>query len=617
MGRPRPTPIIEVRGLSKSFGRTRALAQVDLEVAEGQVFALLGPNGAGKTTLVRILCTLLRPDGGRARVAGYDVVERAAMARTRIGLTGQFASVDQLLTPRENLAMLGRLLHLPRSEGGRRVDQLLDIFDLDEAADRQVRTLSGGTQRRLDLAASLVGSPPVLVLDEPTTGLDPRSRSTVWEAVDQLVAQGTTVLLTTQYLEEADRLAHQVAVLDQGRIVGLGTPDQLKAELGGDVLHVQVGPADQFARAAAAVEGLGLHGRLDVGRRTITVPAPEGMGTLRAALDLLDGAGIEVDDIGIRRPSLDEVFLALTGRVGPQDSAAAPEPSSPAPEPPSPAPEPPSPAPPSPAPAPPPPSPAPDPGGGSGRGHLLSDSWVIARRNLRRIRRTPRLLIVSSIQPVLYVLMFCYVFGRSLHTAPLSYVDYLLPGMLVTATLLGATTAVAIATDLRSGMVDRFRSLPIARSAVLTGRCLSDVVRSAVVVAIVLTVGTVIGFRFHSTVPDVALALFLALAFGFAFIWLYALIGLVVGDPETAQIAGFLTVLPLVFASSVFVQVDAMPSWMQPFAEHQPVTVTVDAVRALCEGLPVGSALWEAAAWIIGIIVVCGSVAVARYRRVA
>jgi ABC-2 type transport system ATP-binding protein len=306
--------MIEIRGLSKAFGTTRALREVDLTAPAGQVLALLGPNGAGKTTLVRILATLLRPDAGSARVAGLDVTRDAAEVRRLIGLTGQFTAVDPLLSGAENLQMAGRLCHLGRREAHRRSTELLEQVSLTAAAGRLAKTYSGGMLRRLDLAASLIADPRVLVLDEPTTGLDPRSRIEVWQAVERLATGGTTVLLTTQYLEEADRLAHQIAVLDRGRIVAEGTAAELKAGLGGDVVELHAAQAGSFRAALAALDGLGDRPpAADPERGRITIAAPGGAVTLRAVLDRLDRARVSVDDIGVRRPSLDEVFLALTG----------------------------------------------------------------------------------------------------------------------------------------------------------------------------------------------------------------------------------------------------------------------------------------------------------------
>jgi ABC-2 type transport system ATP-binding protein len=316
--------MIEVHGLAKSFGTTRALAGVDLIAKAGRVFALLGPNGAGKTTLVRILTTLLKPDAGWARVVGLDVLRDAAAVRSVIGLTGQFAAIDLLLTGRENLEMVGELCHLGRREARRRAAESLDEFSLADAADRLARTYSGGMRRRLDLAASLIADPPLLVLDEPTTGLDPRSRIDMWKSIERLVAGGTTVLLTTQYLEEADRLAHRVIVIDRGRVAAEGTPDELKRRLGGDVVELHVTDPAGFDTVLAAIAPLlGDAGAADRDRQRITLPAPEGPITLKAVLDRLDHVRTAIDDIGIRRPSLDDVFLALTGHAAENAAAEA------------------------------------------------------------------------------------------------------------------------------------------------------------------------------------------------------------------------------------------------------------------------------------------------------
>jgi ABC-2 type transport system ATP-binding protein len=306
---------VEVRGLAKSFGTTWALAGVDLDAEPGRVLALLGPNGAGKTTLVRIIATLLRPDGGSAHVGGLDVVADGAAVRPLIGLTGQFAAIDDLLTGRENLEMVGELCQLRRVEARRRAAGLLAQVSLEDAADRLARTYSGGMRRRLDLAASLIAGPPLLVLDEPTTGLDPRTRADLWTMIANLAADGTTVLLTTQYLEEADRLAHQVVVLDRGKIAAEGTPAELKARLGGTVVELHAGTPGSFSEVLTAVQMASAGSpAADPDRGRITLPASDGTRTLRAVLDQLDAARLTVDDIGLRQPSLDEVFLALTGK---------------------------------------------------------------------------------------------------------------------------------------------------------------------------------------------------------------------------------------------------------------------------------------------------------------
>jgi ABC-2 type transport system ATP-binding protein len=315
---------IDVEGVRKTFGTTVALAGVDLHADAARILALLGPNGAGKTTLVRILTTLLKPDAGHARVAGFDVVRDAASLRSVIGLAGQSAAVDGLLTGRENLELVGRLYHLPKAERAARAGEVLERLGLSGAADRVVKGYSGGMRRRLDLGASLVGRPEVLILDEPTTGLDPRTRNDVWRHIEDLVTEGTTVLLTTQYLEEADYLAHRIVVVDEGRVIAEGTSDELKDQMGGNVLEVRVAQAEDLGRAGDVIARFG-HGRpqFDEDLKRVSIPARDGPSGLIAAGRMLEEQGIGLADLGIRRPSLDDVFLTLTGHgagtpAGPQ-----------------------------------------------------------------------------------------------------------------------------------------------------------------------------------------------------------------------------------------------------------------------------------------------------------
>jgi len=306
-------PIVSVRDVVHDFGRVRALDGVSLDVEQGVVHGLLGPNGAGKTTLIRVLATLLRPRSGSVEVAGVDVLADPTGARARIGLAGQFAAVDAYLTGRENVAMVGRLYGLSGRAARHRAGDVLERIGLAADADRRVSTYSGGMRRRLDLAASLVGRPQVMFLDEPTTGIDPRSRMEVWELVVDLVAQGTTVLLTTQYLEEADRLADRIAVIDHGRIVIEGTADELKERVASAVLEVRPAPEDRERATAVLARVVGEAPTTDTSGAVLRVPAREGTATLVAAVLALDEAGIAPDDVALQRPSLDDVFLAVTG----------------------------------------------------------------------------------------------------------------------------------------------------------------------------------------------------------------------------------------------------------------------------------------------------------------
>jgi ABC transporter DrrB family efflux protein len=596
------SPAIRIEGVTKSFGSTLALAGVDLEVPEGMIFGLLGPNGAGKTTLVRVLSTLVRPDAGRAEVVDHDVVDEPQAVRESLGLTGQYAAVDEILTGRENLEMFGRLFKLSRAEASKRAVDLLERFDLAYAADRQARTYSGGMRRRLDLASSLVTRPRVLFLDEPTTGLDPRSRNEIWAAVRELQREGTTLLLTTQYLEEADELADRIAVIDHGAVIAEGTGSELKDHVGGQLLEVQLADAAERERAQKVLTAIGC-GEPEPDERPdrLMLPAPrDGLELIEDAAAALREAQIRVSDIGLRRPTLDDVFLQLTGAPASEDGGRPLRP-----------------------PAPrtakrrrarirleiPPPH--------TWRG-ALTDAAVVTGRNLRHFIREPQLLIFSTIQPVMFVLLFVYVFGGAVSTSlppGVTYVNFLLPGIFVqSVTFRASQTAVGLSQDLERGVIDRFRSMPMARSAVLVGRTIADVVRNVLIILLMTAVGYLVGFRFTGGVAGAIGAIAVVTAFGLALSWIFAYVALTVPGAEAAQSAGFVVTFPLVFASSVFVPVETFPDWLQTIAKVSPVTLTADATRSLAlTGTP--TSLAGTLAWIGGILLVFVPLSVRRYRR--
>jgi ABC-2 type transport system ATP-binding protein len=320
-------PTILADGLRKRYGPTNALDGFDLQVERGSVTGLLGPNGAGKTTAVRVFTTLLRPDGGRALIDGLDVVRQADLVRYRIGLVGQQAAVDEVISGRQNLVMFGRLFHLPARDARRRADELLEQFGLADTGSKQVKRYSGGMRRRLDLAASLILAPSVMFLDEPTIGLDPRGRSEVWDAIRGLVRGGTTILLTTQYLDEADQLADRISVMDAGRVIAEGTPDELKSRIGGDRVDVVVTQREDLPRAASVLANLtGLRPEIDADARRVSAPAANRLAVLTGAVRAIDDAGLSVDDVAVRRPTLDDVFIQLTGHHAEEREPDATEP---------------------------------------------------------------------------------------------------------------------------------------------------------------------------------------------------------------------------------------------------------------------------------------------------
>jgi len=317
-----PDLAVQADGLIKTFGKVRAVDGVDLEVPRGAVYGLLGPNGAGKTTTVRLLTTLLRPDGGTALIDGIDVAKNPGAVRSRIGLTGQYAAVEERLTPRENLALIGRLYQLPKRQVAERSKELLALFDLEDAADRVVKEFSGGMRRRLDIAMSLIARPSVLFLDEPTTGLDPRSRLAMWKLIEDLGDDGTTVLLTTQYLDEADRLAERIIVIDTGAVIANGTADELKDQIGGDRLSVSIARRENAALAVEALAPLcSSEVIVDDGGVVLSASIRSGDRVVPRAIRALDDAGVDVLDVEVKRPTLDDVFLQLTGRAADGDDA--------------------------------------------------------------------------------------------------------------------------------------------------------------------------------------------------------------------------------------------------------------------------------------------------------
>ena len=589
--------------LGKSFGTVEALKGVSFDVPVGTVLGLLGPNGAGKTTAVRILTTLIRPDRGRALVLGRDVTQHAQV-RASIGLAGQYAAVDENLTAREPAprrpAHPGAERRAPRAH--RRAARTLRPGRRERSP---LRHFSGGMRRRLDLAAALVHQPPVLFLDEPTTGLDPTGRTELWKVIEDFVGAGTTVLLTTQYLEEADRLADRIVVIDHGTVIEEGTSAELKARMGATV--IEVGFHDVAAVAAAAGR-LGSIGEVKTDGKLLRVNVTTGAKAMLETVRILDAAQLTPTTMMLREPTLDDVFLALTGHAAEEKPA---EPTA----------------------LPPVPTRSPEscmtttqtsastPATAfvlrTVRPRPVADALTITWRNLLNIRRNPQLLVFATIQPIIFVLMFRYVFGGAIKVPGVKhYVDYLMPGIFVQTVVFGAHDGRRARRRPAEGA---HRAVPLAADGALGGARRPHARRPrAQRVRRPADVGDGIHRRLahpHEAWSRSSAACCLVVAFAYSLSWVFAIVGMSAPDGETAQAASFPILAPLVFASSAFVRLKSMPGWLQAFASRQPVSIVVNAVRALTYGGPTKTYLIESIAWIVGIIAVCAPLAVAKYRR--
>ena len=582
---PAPELAVETTGLVKHFGDTKAVDGIDLAVRAGTVYGVLGPNGAGKTTAVRMLATLLTPTAGQARVLGHDIVTEAEAVRRDVALTGQMASVDEELTGQENLVLLGRLLGFSSSLARGRADDLLDAFGLVDASDRLVKEYSGGMRRRLDIAASIVTTPRVLFLDEPTTGLDPRSRNQVWDIVRALVSAGTTVLLTTQYLEEADQLADRIAIIDHGKVIAEGTSSELKASVGSGGLRVRLRDpgrrpdAEVILARALEQDGAprdrsrrplrdGGHRRRQPGARRARrrrhrggrvrlwpteprrgVPRPHRAPGRRPDRQRHRGGnGVSTPTATMPETAINEAAVRSAVAADLQADPVSP----------------------------------------------WSASLTFAWRAMLKIKHVPMQLFDVTVFPVMFVLLFTYLFGGALAGSTSEYLQELLPGILVmTVTMITIYTGMGLNTDLEKGIFDRFRSMPVWRPAVLVGMLMADAVRYTAASIVVLALGFVLGFRADGGFFGVPLAIGLLLVFCFAMSWMWIVLGLKAQTAENVMQMSMTILFPLTFASNVFVDPSTMPGWVQAFVKVNPITHLTDASRALMHGTDLGnSVLW-------------------------
>ena len=582
--------MIEAEGLTKRYGPTVALAGIDLQVPAGSILGVLGPNGAGKTTALRILTTLSLPDDGWARVAGHDVVREAAAVQRNIGVTAQDATVDEVLTGRQNLVMIGRLSGLRRRQARARAAELLDQFDLADAADRMLREYSGGMRRRLDLAAGLVTRPPVLFLDEPTTGLDPASRLRMWNVIRELVAGGVTLLLTTQYLDEADELADRIVVIDHGHVIAEGTPAELKTQTGGARLEVTLTEANPAASGALEPFASGpVHA--EPGRA-----AAAGAGTQRRRAGQHGRARPRRRRDHRRRrggPSALARRRVLRAHRPPRGASRGPRRTRP---------------------------------GGSPVMTRFADATVLTGRNLVHIAREPLQLSDVTIQPVLFTLLFVYVFGSGVVLpGGGSYTDFAIAGLLalnLTTSAMG--TAVGLSSDLNSGVIDRFRTLPMWRAAVLVGRSLADLSTAALCTLIVALTGLVIGWRPDASIPAVIGGFALFLLFAYALSWGCGCLGIVSKGPESAQGVGLVILFPLAIVSNGLVPTQRMPAVLRVIADWNPVSAVTAAARhlwgnpnpsATIQAWPMQHPVAASLLWSVALLLIFAPLATFLYRR--
>ena len=574
-------PAVLTEGLGRRFGETHALRELDLAVEPGTVLGLLGHNGAGKTTAVRILTTLLAPSEGRAFVAGHDVAAAPGAVREQVSLAGQQASLDERLTGRENLMLLGRLQRISKADAAARTGELLERFGIAHAADRQVGTYSGGMRRRLDLAACLVVPRPVVFLDEPTTGLDPASRQDMWGAVEGLVADGVALVLTTQYLEEADRLADQIVVLAEGRTVAAGTPGGAEGARGRSARAPHAAGRRCAPGGGAAVRAARPRARCARAardRRRPRRPARSARGARHARGRRRRGRGGRAQPADARRRVL-RPHRPARNRAGGRMTATL---------------------------------------------QTFNEIRLLAGRSLRHIPRIPEKAFGAVMLPLVFVLLFAYVFGSAIAIPGGDYHAYLVSGIFAQS-MIGTVPGIAVgmASDIRSGLIDRLRTLPISRTSVVAGRTIAELVELIAGMVVVAICGLAVGWAPHGTVLETLGAFGLLLLFAFAVTWAGMFLGLVVRDPDGADGIAMTFIFPAMFLSGIFVPVAGLPSPLRQIAEINPLTALATAVRELF-GVATGplpdvwtlqhpvatSLLWAAA-----IMAVFIPLAVRRYQR--
>jgi daunorubicin resistance ABC transporter ATP-binding subunit len=568
---------IEATGIVKSFGEKKVLNGIDLNIQKGTIHAVLGPNGSGKTTLIKILSTLLKADGGSIKVGGNDVSLYPDKVRESISLTGQNASVDEELTGYENLYLFARLLGYPASEAKARANELLTAFDLKESANKVVKGYSGGMRRKLDIAASIVKISDILFLDEPTTGLDPRSRNSLWSIIRSLARKGTTILLSTQYLEEAEQLADKITVIDEGKVITEGTSNELKASIGNNVLHVHLNGVEKQHLEKVLESIASPSVQTEHERKKISFPV-SGQEQAITILSELQKNDIEITAFNLARPDLNEVFLSLTGKLkddrneeenqysrGTEETAGLSvsqilEHAKP-----------------------------------YHRAGSLSNKLMFGWRNIVKVRHIPEQFMDVLITPIMFTFTFTFIFGGALAGSTAAYLKFFLPGILVqTLTFNSSYSGININNDVSKGIFDRFRSMPIWLPAPLSGIFIGDFFRHLISGMLVLLFGLILGFRSDAGIMAFVLSFVLMIFFAMSVSWVFIIMGLTMRSSSAVMSVGWLILMPLVFLSNIFTDPSTMPHWLQTFISFNPLAWQVDAVRGLLGGTPSAKEIFSA-----------------------
>jgi ABC-2 type transport system ATP-binding protein len=561
---------IEARGIIKSFGEKKVLDGIDLKIQKGSIHAVLGPNGSGKTTLIKILSTLLKADNGNIKVGGYDASEHPEKIRECISLTGQNASVDEELTGSENLFLFARLLGYPASEAKARANELLSAFDLKESGNKLVKTYSGGMRRRLDIAASIVKIADILFLDEPTTGLDPRSRNNLWAVIRSLARKGTTILLSTQYLEEAEQLADKITVIDEGRVISEGTSNELKASIGNNMLHVHLNGVEKLhlEKVLRHIDYPGVQTEQE--NKKISFPV-SGHKQAITILGELQNNDIEITAFNLSRPDLNEVFLSLTGKLKDNHDEEENQYNSGTDE---------------------------EPAALSvsqivehakpyHRSGSFSNKLMFGWRNIVKVKHIPEQFMDVLITPIMFTFTFTFIFGGALAGSTGAYLKFFLPGILVqTLTFNAMYAGININNDVSKGIFDRFRSMPIWLPAPLSGIFIGDFFRHLISGSLVLLFGFILGFRSEAGIPAFILSFLIMIFFAMSVSWVFIIMGLTMRSSSAVMSVGWLILMPLVFLSNIFTNPSTMPHWLQTFISFNPLAWQVDAVRGLLGGTP-------------------------------